>query len=145
MLTASAQFHASVLAFLTIKLKSPAKGVLSLQLHAIVLLFFLVYAYQDILPLCTYTLSPVDGAEGWMLWTRVVILFLASVVIPMITPRVYVPIDPKVRAILRSAANEQRILIIEHVHFPESEFPKRAANRITVILPPVLISRSNRF
>ncbi|KAF8311050.1 ATP-binding cassette transporter [Clavulina sp. PMI_390] len=65
--------------------------------HAFVLLLaeFGVYFYRDLYPLCTYTLQPMDIAEGGRLWTRVVMLAFASLVIPLVAPREYIPIDPK--------------------------------------------------
>ena len=55
-----------------------------------------VYVYRDIWPLATYTLNPVDGSEGALLWTKLVVLFTTAVIIPLVVPRQYVPVDPKV-------------------------------------------------
>jgi hypothetical protein len=55
-----------------------------------------VYVYRDIWPLAMYTESPVDGSEGALLWTKLVLLFTTAVIIPLVVPRQYVPVDPKV-------------------------------------------------
>jgi hypothetical protein len=55
-----------------------------------------VYFYRDIWPLATYTENPVDGYEGALLWTKLVVLFTTAVIIPLVVPRQYVPVDPKV-------------------------------------------------
>jgi len=55
-----------------------------------------VYIYRDVRPLATYTEIPVDGSEGALLWTKLVVLFTTAVIIPLVVPRQYVPVDPKV-------------------------------------------------
>ena len=55
-----------------------------------------VYVYRDIWPLATYTENPVDGSEGALLWTKLIVLFITAVIIPLVVPRQYVPVDPKV-------------------------------------------------
>ena len=55
-----------------------------------------VYVYRDIWPLATYTENPVDGSEGALLWAKLVVLFTTAVIIPLVIPRQYVPVDPKV-------------------------------------------------
>lgn len=56
-----------------------------------------VYAYRDVWPLLTYTLDPVDGSEGWLIWTKIGVLSYAAVVVPLLIPRQYIPVDPLVR------------------------------------------------
>ena len=55
-----------------------------------------VYVYRDIWPLATYTEIPVDESEGTLLWTKLAVLFTTAVIMPLIVPRQYVPVDPKV-------------------------------------------------
>ena len=55
-----------------------------------------VYIYRDIWPLATYTENPVDGSEGALLLAKLVVLFITAVIIPLVVPRQYVPVDPKV-------------------------------------------------
>ena len=56
-----------------------------------------VYIYRDVFPLTTFTLQPADAAEGGVLWIKVVALTYAAMVVPLIIPRTYTPVDPKVR------------------------------------------------
>ncbi|KAF8309909.1 P-loop containing nucleoside triphosphate hydrolase protein [Clavulina sp. PMI_390] len=65
--------------------------------HTVTLLLseFGVYFYRDIYPLCTYTEKPMDNAEGKQLWVRLGLLAFASLVVPLVAPREYHPIDPK--------------------------------------------------
>ena len=58
-----------------------------------------VYVYRDVWPLATYTERPVDESEGALLWTRLVVLFTTAVIIPLVIPRQYVPVDPKVNTL----------------------------------------------
>ncbi len=43
----------------------------------------------------TVTLSPVDAREGVLLWVKIGLLALVAIVIPLLVPRQYIPIDPK--------------------------------------------------
>ena len=66
--------------------------------HAVAVLFlsWVVYAYRDLWPLATFTLRPADASEGTLLWAKVGVLTLAAVAVPLLVPRQYVPVDPKV-------------------------------------------------
>jgi len=55
-----------------------------------------VYVYRNVWPLATYTEKPVDLSEGALLWIKLIVLFTTAVVIPLLVPRQYVPVDPKV-------------------------------------------------
>ena len=55
-----------------------------------------VYVYRDIWPLAIYTENPVDESEGALLSAKLVVLFTTAVIIPLVVPRQYVPVDPKV-------------------------------------------------
>ncbi|KAL0579466.1 hypothetical protein V5O48_002572 [Marasmius crinis-equi] len=53
---------------------------------------FAVYCYRDVYPLATYTKEPQDlphtgPAAAWMLWARIAVLGIASVLIPLFVPR----------------------------------------------------------
>ncbi|ORX36515.1 hypothetical protein BD324DRAFT_651753 [Kockovaella imperatae] len=63
------------------------------HLDMLLLLAFSLYAYRDLYPLATYNLMPRDVSDVFT-WTRVGLLGLVSVVIPIIRPRTYVPADP---------------------------------------------------
>lgn len=55
-----------------------------------------VYVYRDIRPLATYFLEPDDIAEGSILWAKISIIFVLSVIIPLFTPNAYIPVDAQV-------------------------------------------------
>ncbi|OJA09103.1 hypothetical protein AZE42_02557 [Rhizopogon vesiculosus] len=55
---------------------------------------FAVFAYRDMWPLITFHLQPKDLQEGGLLWPKVVVLFLTSIVFPLVSPRQYIPVDP---------------------------------------------------
>ncbi|KAJ6479415.1 hypothetical protein C8R47DRAFT_1322641 [Mycena vitilis] len=85
--------YASVLAALS---ASPGKSRHRLIRHVNCVLFlaFCVYAYRDLLPLATFTAVPADLDEGRTLWAKTTVLFTTAVVIPLFTPRQYIPVDP---------------------------------------------------
>jgi hypothetical protein len=55
-----------------------------------------MYFYRDLVPLATFTGIPADLSEGLRLWVKIVLLFITAVVIPLCTPRQYIPVDPLV-------------------------------------------------
>ena len=72
-----------------------------------------VYVYRDIWPLATYTENPVDGSEGALLLAKLVVLFTTAVIIPLVVPRQYVPVDPKVNtasAMIIQTSGTERVL-----------------------------------
>ncbi|KAG8874159.1 hypothetical protein FRB97_006107 [Tulasnella sp. 331] len=73
-----------------IRVSSMASNHLTLLL----LIDFSVAAYRNLVPLGTYTASPMDSADGWFAWSRLMLLFIAGVIIPLISPREHRPIDP---------------------------------------------------
>ncbi|KAJ7034289.1 P-loop containing nucleoside triphosphate hydrolase protein [Mycena alexandri] len=87
--------YASFLAALAIGATTKAGGTAGLHLAFILAVAFGVYFYRDIFPFATYTWPVQDSAEGSILHAKLIALTLASVVIPLITPRLYVPVDPK--------------------------------------------------
>lgn len=93
--TNTQQVYASVLA--AISLITTQWGYLAAR-HDIVLLLSIlgIYGYRDLWPLVTYNTQPVDIAEGWILWTKLVVLVLVALGIPLFIPREYVPADPDV-------------------------------------------------
>lgn len=57
---------------------------------------WLVYVYRDLWPLATFTLNPLDRAEGTVLWVKIALLTINGVLAPLLIPRPYVPFDSKV-------------------------------------------------
>ena len=91
------QLYAAFLALVTVTAQRVRASVTSFHLSSLLLGTFSVYAYRNIWPLLTFTLSPVDAWEGALLWVRIGLLAIAAVVIPLLVPRKYIPIDPKAR------------------------------------------------
>ncbi|KIJ26945.1 hypothetical protein M422DRAFT_38010 [Sphaerobolus stellatus SS14] len=64
--------------------------------HAIGILSvaFAIYAYRDIWSLAMTTQQPTDASDK-LLWVKLSLLTVIAVVIPLVIPRKYVPVDPK--------------------------------------------------
>jgi len=90
------QCYLSLLSLMTLTLRARMTRVVSSHLTALLCLIFAVYGYRDIWPLMTFTLSPLDSAGGWLTWSRVIIVSFLAVLLPLITPREYVPLDQQV-------------------------------------------------
>jgi hypothetical protein len=63
-----------------------------------------VYIFRDVLPLATFTCVPEDLDEGPLLWVHIALLFSTGVVIPIFTPRQYIPVDPLVSSVYIKAS-----------------------------------------
>ncbi|KAJ7657332.1 ABC transporter transmembrane region-domain-containing protein [Mycena polygramma] len=53
-----------------------------------------VASQTDLLPLATFTGVPADLDEGPTLWAKIAVLLITAVMIPLFTPRQYIPVDP---------------------------------------------------
>jgi hypothetical protein len=101
-----------MLAMLSLSRKSWSRSV-TRHNNLVLFIALSVYVYRDIWPLATYTESPVDGSEGALLWTKLVVLFTTAVIIPLVVPRQYVPVDPKVytaSAMIIQTSGTERVL-----------------------------------
>ncbi|KAI9434157.1 hypothetical protein H4582DRAFT_2081171 [Lactarius indigo] len=85
--------YMAFLGFMTLTAQRSRASVASFHLSSLLLGTFSVYAYRDIWPLLTFTLSPVDASEGPLLWVRIGLLAFAAIVIPLLVPYQYIP-DP---------------------------------------------------
>ncbi|KAJ7818819.1 hypothetical protein B0H13DRAFT_2242056 [Mycena leptocephala] len=85
--------YASVLAFLSVSPKHTRHRLIR-HANCVLFLTFCVYFYRDLFPLVTFTGIPADLSEGLRLWVKIVLLFITAVVIPLCTPRQYIPVDP---------------------------------------------------
>ncbi|KAF8164524.1 hypothetical protein K438DRAFT_2025293 [Mycena galopus ATCC 62051] len=85
--------YASVLAFLSTS-PTNTRHRLIRHVNCVLFLAFCVYVYRDIFPLTTFTGVPADLSEGRLLWVKIWLLFITAVVIPLFTPRQYIPVDP---------------------------------------------------
>ncbi|KAJ7596700.1 hypothetical protein C8J56DRAFT_294246 [Mycena floridula] len=85
-----------VLSLISVTAKRRAtRRIVTRHLNTVLLAALGVYLFRDVFPLATYTKGPQDAAEGLILWAKVGLLVLASVIIPLCIPREYVPLDPR--------------------------------------------------
>ncbi|KAF5370320.1 hypothetical protein D9758_006919 [Tetrapyrgos nigripes] len=89
--------YASCLALLSLSpsVDRRCKSICLVHLEIILLIPFLLYVYRDIVPLGTFDKTPVDLCEGAYLWSKIGVLGFISVIVPLFSPREYVPVDPK--------------------------------------------------
>lgn len=96
------QVYASFLALVSVAARPRWSRLITKHLVIILLALFGVYLYRDVWPLSTFTKQPLDSHEGWLLWAKIIILAVISVIIPISIPRQYIPFDPKVYKCTRS-------------------------------------------
>ncbi|KAJ6470738.1 hypothetical protein C8R47DRAFT_1298099 [Mycena vitilis] len=76
-------------------LPTPSSSPAKIHLNTLLLLATLTFFYRDVFPLATYTWPVLDGADGpVLLWSKLGLLVLVGVVLPLVTPRAYVPVEP---------------------------------------------------
>ncbi|KAJ6587826.1 hypothetical protein B0H10DRAFT_2233874 [Mycena sp. CBHHK59/15] len=85
--------YGSILAVLSVSPKNARHGIVR-HVNCVLFSSFCVYLYRDFLPLATFTRVPEDASEGRILWAKITLLFLTAVIIPLFTPRQYIPVDP---------------------------------------------------
>ncbi|KAF7339970.1 ATP-binding cassette transporter [Mycena venus] len=88
-------FYGSILAIATVSAKRRWSQVAVKHLNTLLTVTLLIYGYRDLFPLITYHRVPLDLSEGWILWGKVIALFVAGAVVPLFIPRLYIPVDPK--------------------------------------------------
>ncbi|KAF8218227.1 hypothetical protein K438DRAFT_1925383 [Mycena galopus ATCC 62051] len=103
-------FYAAFLAILSISGNLRWSRIALKHLNTVLLSTFIVYLYRDVFPLATFTLIPMDLWEGQFLWPKVITLFAVSVIIPVIIPRQYIPLDPKKPMAVANAEQTASIL-----------------------------------
>lgn len=69
------------------------------HLNIVLCVTCVVYGYIDLFPLATTIKMPPALCKGWLLWLELALLGVAGILIPLLTPREYVPVDPKVRVV----------------------------------------------
>ncbi|KZV63091.1 P-loop containing nucleoside triphosphate hydrolase protein [Peniophora sp. CONT] len=87
--------YALSLSLATLWAKARVARIVSVHLSLVLFCDFIVYIYRDLWPLLTFTLSPLDKAEGGLLWANVALVTFSAVLVPLLVPRQYVPLDPK--------------------------------------------------
>jgi hypothetical protein len=75
---------------------SPLRRTLRFTFHTLMLLAWAVYSYRDLYPLITYSKHPLDPEflPQPIVWTRFSLLTIVAVVIPLVQPSQYRPVDP---------------------------------------------------
>ncbi len=68
---------------------------ISTILHLSLLAVFGVYAYRDLYPLITTSLSPIDTftLPAYLVWSRISLLSIASILLPFFKPNHFIPVD----------------------------------------------------
>jgi hypothetical protein len=92
------QLYASCLAVISVSAKPRWSRLVTKHINTIMLALLCVYAYRDLWPLTTFTLDPKDASEGWILFAKIIVLFVTAVIVPLFIPRQYIPVDPKVES-----------------------------------------------
>ncbi|KAI0782172.1 multidrug resistance-associated ABC transporter [Abortiporus biennis] len=86
--------YTSLLALVSICTAPDWGTIATAHLVPVLLVPWGVFLYRDVWPLATYTLLPRDRDDGWLVWVEVFLLTLAAVIIPLASPRRYIPVDP---------------------------------------------------
>ncbi|KAJ8594877.1 hypothetical protein M405DRAFT_759938 [Rhizopogon salebrosus TDB-379] len=86
--------YASILGLISVTTKPRWSRLVSNHLATLLFAMFAVFAFRDLWPLVTFHQHPKDIREGALLWAKIVVLFLTSVVFPVVSPRQYIPVDP---------------------------------------------------
>jgi hypothetical protein len=89
------QLYAAILALLSVSPKNTRHRLIR-HANCVLFIVFCVYVYRDLIPLATFTGVPADLGEGRKLWAKIGLLFSTAVVIPLLTPQQYIPVDPSV-------------------------------------------------
>ncbi|KAK0220002.1 hypothetical protein IW262DRAFT_1381904 [Armillaria fumosa] len=87
--------YTSLLAIVSVTASKQWSRVGIHHMNVILLSTSAVYVYRDIAPLATFDNVPQDSREGPLLWIKTGILLFIAILIPLIIPREYTPVDPK--------------------------------------------------
>ncbi|KAJ7067894.1 hypothetical protein C8F01DRAFT_1116132 [Mycena amicta] len=87
--------YSSILAAFSINVLAKSGARAQVHLNATLAVSFAVFFYRDVLPWATFTWPVQDAAEGPILTVKLISLFLAGVVLPLVTPTPYIPVDPE--------------------------------------------------
>ncbi|KAL0565313.1 hypothetical protein V5O48_016710 [Marasmius crinis-equi] len=84
-----------ILAIISVCTRPRWSRVVIRHLNTVLLATLGIYAYRDIYPLATFNKTPLDIGDGWLVWSKVALLFVAAVAVPLFIPRRYTPYNPK--------------------------------------------------
>lgn len=73
-----------------------------MHINTVLLIALVVYTVRDVYPLVTYSKHPIDldlshKASGRLLWTKIILLVLTAVLIPLTSPNVWIPVDTEIQ------------------------------------------------
>lgn len=91
----AAAAYASILGLISVTTRLRHSRTASAHLVVVLLALFSVYAYRDLYPLLTFIEEPQDSHEGRLLWAKLVILTTISIILPVMCPTQYIPVDPE--------------------------------------------------
>ncbi|PBK89704.1 hypothetical protein ARMGADRAFT_1167459 [Armillaria gallica] len=86
--------YTSFLALIAVTAKPRCSRVVARHFNVVLLAAFGVYFYRDLFPLLTYTL-PMQDPESSILWVKIILLGVIAVLVPLIMPRAYIPVNAK--------------------------------------------------
>ncbi|EMD39545.1 hypothetical protein CERSUDRAFT_150070 [Gelatoporia subvermispora B] len=87
--------YVTILSLLSVIAPPSTSALVRKHLATVLVATWIVYVHRDIWPYATWTPSPADESEGWILWVKIILLSIAAIVIPAVSPRKYEPFDPK--------------------------------------------------
>lgn len=90
------QAYATVLSLWNVAAGVQTARLVSRHLNLVTFAIFASYVYRDVWPLMTFTLRPIDEAEGNILWVQVALSCFVGVIEPLFEPRAWIPIEPEV-------------------------------------------------
>ncbi|KAI0791665.1 P-loop containing nucleoside triphosphate hydrolase protein [Abortiporus biennis] len=85
--------YASILAYISLTPYIKVRKLANDHLVPVLFVSWAVFAYRDLWPLCTYTLKPMDEEDS-ALWLKMSLITFSGVIVPLVIPRRYIPLDP---------------------------------------------------
>lgn len=114
------------------------------HLTLLLLIAFSASANRDLVPLGTGTATSKDGAHDWLTYSRLLLLSIAGVVVPLISPRQFLPVDPSVSTRFGEVYDRQRSKLIHPCPIVERSDPSTRADRVDPLSRALLLSRLDR-
>ncbi|KAJ7852957.1 multidrug resistance-associated ABC transporter [Mycena leptocephala] len=86
--------YVSLLALISIFTRPPFCDRAARHSSFVLIATLSVYFYRDVLPLGAFSDTPQDSGEGIRLWIRIALLAFSGLLVPLLSPRRYTPVDP---------------------------------------------------
>ncbi|KAK0487292.1 P-loop containing nucleoside triphosphate hydrolase protein [Armillaria novae-zelandiae] len=116
------------------------------HLNTVLLVSLLTCSYRDVYPLATFTRTPQDLHEGWILWAKIALLIIVGLVVPLLTPPEYIPVDDDDPAL--DLNPEQEVPLLSRLLFayldPLVYLAYRDPESVPEILPPLAYALSSK-